>query len=185
MLLYSIKGAIAFRLSAAQVQNKRDKKSYFESTCGGIFHPGRRFMHCRVSLSSFSCLYGAAATKEHHTFSLSATIEANAVIQYQYGVCFCPQGRSAKKSVADRQIRGINDGTPPFPFLVSPLSARIQYTPSLVCKPLSSFKCIHVACGGQHTIAVTDDDDVYGFGSDRHGQLGLGKRHVVVPVPSR
>ncbi|CAM9161207.1 unnamed protein product [Ectocarpus sp. 12 AP-2014] len=60
-----------------------------------------------------------------------------------------------------------------------------RYTPSLVCKPLSAFKCIHVACGGQHTIAVTDSDDVYGFGSDRHGQLGLGRRGVIVPVPTR
>ncbi|CAN0044765.1 unnamed protein product, partial [Ectocarpus fasciculatus] len=60
-----------------------------------------------------------------------------------------------------------------------------RYTPSLVCKPLSAFKCIHVACGGQHTIAVTDCDDVYGFGSDRHGQLGLGRRGVIVPVPTR
>lgn len=67
----------------------------------------------------------------------------------------------------------------------APLPPFTQYTPSLVSKPLSSFKCIHVACGGQHTICVTDTDDVYGFGSDRHGQLGLGKHSIVVPVPSR
>ncbi|CAN0066321.1 unnamed protein product [Hapterophycus canaliculatus] len=60
-----------------------------------------------------------------------------------------------------------------------------RYTPSLVGKPLSSAKCIHVACGGKHTIAVTEGDDVYGFGSDRYGQLGLGRRAVIVPLPAR
>eukprot|EP00904_Undaria_pinnatifida_P009351 jgi/Undpi1/5546/HiC_scaffold_2.g00823.m1 len=60
-----------------------------------------------------------------------------------------------------------------------------RYTPSLVCKPLSAARCIHVACGGQHTIAVTDRDDVYGFGSDRHGQLGLGQGSVASPFPTR
>lgn len=61
----------------------------------------------------------------------------------------------------------------------------VQYTPSLVCKPLSAARCIHVACGGQHTLALTVHDDLFGFGSDRHGQLGLGQGGVVVPVPSR
>lgn len=42
-----------------------------------------------------------------------------------------------------------------------------------------------MACGGQHTIAVTDRDDVYGFGSDRHGQLGLGQGSVASPIPAR
>ncbi|CAM9344978.1 unnamed protein product, partial [Laminaria digitata] len=60
-----------------------------------------------------------------------------------------------------------------------------RYTPALVCKPLSVMRCIHVACGGQHTIAVTDRDDVYGFGSDRHGQLGLGQGSVASPFPAR
>lgn len=69
-------------------------------------------------------------------------------------------------------------------FSLSP-PPHLQYTPALVCKPLSAAKCVHVACGGQHTVAVTDHDDVYGFGSDRHGQLGLGQGGVIFPVPSR
>lgn len=75
----------------------------------------------------------------------------------------------------------VTDPAPLYP----PPSLFSQYTPSLVCKPLSAFKSIHVACGGQHTIVVTDCDDVFGFGSDRHGQLGLGRRGVIVPVPTR
>lgn len=54
-----------------------------------------------------------------------------------------------------------------------------------MCKPLSAARSIHVACGGQHTLAITEHDDVFGFGSDRHGQLGLGQGGVVFPVPSR
>ncbi|CAM9098845.1 unnamed protein product [Ascophyllum nodosum] len=60
-----------------------------------------------------------------------------------------------------------------------------RFTPSQVCKPLSAAKCIHVACGGQHTLALTEHDDVFGFGSDRHGQLGLGQGGYIFPVPSR
>ena len=72
-------------------------------------------------------------------------------------------------------------------FYPSPAPPRscAQFTPSQVCKPLSAAKCIHVACGGQHTLALTEHDDVFGFGSDRHGQLGLGQGGYIFPVPSR
>ena len=37
-------------------------------------------------------------------------------------------------------------------------------------------QCAGVACGRAHTIAVDRDGVLYGFGSDKHGQLGLGPR---------
>ncbi|KAK3926061.1 X-linked retinitis pigmentosa GTPase regulator [Frankliniella fusca] len=40
-----------------------------------------------------------------------------------------------------------------------------------------------VACGGNHTLAVTMDGDVYGFGSNLSGQLGLGREVLSFSVP--
>ncbi|XP_052123061.1 X-linked retinitis pigmentosa GTPase regulator-like isoform X2 [Frankliniella occidentalis] len=40
-----------------------------------------------------------------------------------------------------------------------------------------------VACGGNHTIAVSMDGDVYGFGSNLSGQLGLGREVLSFSVP--
>lgn len=42
------------------------------------------------------------------------------------------------------------------------------------------FKSIH--CGGDHTVAVTTDDAVYGWGSNAQGQLGAGAATKVVPL---
>ena len=35
--------------------------------------------------------------------------------------------------------------------------------------------CLQVACGGSHTIALSDVGDVYVWGWGKDGQLGLGQ----------
>jgi alpha-tubulin suppressor-like RCC1 family protein len=34
-------------------------------------------------------------------------------------------------------------------------------------------KCIQVACGGSHTLVLNADNNVYAFGDNTFGQLGL------------
>ena len=36
--------------------------------------------------------------------------------------------------------------------------------------------CINVSCGFSHTIALTSDNNLYVWGANKHGQLGLGDR---------
>lgn len=56
-----------------------------------------------------------------------------------------------------------------------------QHTPQLV-DALSSQVIVKVACGLYHTVAVTAGGEVYAFGKNDYGQLGLGHaRNVKVP----
>ena len=57
-----------------------------------------------------------------------------------------------------------------------------QVTPQLV-EGLEGVRLIGVSCGLYHTVAVSDAGDVYSFGKNDYGQLGLGHtRHVKVPT---
>lgn len=49
LLPYSMHGAIALRLNAGDVGIKRVKQEgkKIESTCGGVVHPGQRFICCK------------------------------------------------------------------------------------------------------------------------------------------
>lgn len=47
-------------------------------------------------------------------------------------------------------------------------------TPSLVAS-LEAHRVVRVAAGETHTLAVTVDGDVWSFGSNKHGQLGVGR----------
>ncbi|XP_041835382.1 probable E3 ubiquitin-protein ligase HERC3 [Melanotaenia boesemani] len=49
-----------------------------------------------------------------------------------------------------------------------------SYRPSRVPIPLS-IQIIQVACGNFHSLALTNGGDVFSWGSNTHGQLGLGK----------
>ncbi|XP_076635740.1 secretion regulating guanine nucleotide exchange factor [Colletes latitarsis] len=40
-----------------------------------------------------------------------------------------------------------------------------------------------VACGQRHTIAITGDGNLYGFGDNKHGQLGLDTNTSETPFP--
>lgn len=46
-------------------------------------------------------------------------------------------------------------------------------TPTVV-QGLKDVKCVAVACGRSHTVVVAENGDVYGFGSNKFGQLGCG-----------
>lgn len=50
-------------------------------------------------------------------------------------------------------------------------------------KALAGKKVINVACGDTHSIAMTSDGSLYGFGRNLNGQLGLGSNtDVLQPV---
>ena len=40
-----------------------------------------------------------------------------------------------------------------------------------------------VSCGGDHTVALSEDGNVYAFGQSTNGQLGLGTRTLETYVP--
>ena len=51
-------------------------------------------------------------------------------------------------------------------------------------KSFTSFRCFvqgiavrMVAAGAEHTVAITEDGDLYGWGWGRYGNLGLGDRN--------
>ena len=48
-----------------------------------------------------------------------------------------------------------------------------QWTPKMV-EALKDKKCRAVACGRDFTIALTEDGEVYAFGADDYGSLGIG-----------
>ncbi|XP_035520693.1 probable E3 ubiquitin-protein ligase HERC3 [Morone saxatilis] len=52
-------------------------------------------------------------------------------------------------------------------------------TPEVLCNIAVS----QVACGSQHTVALTKDGQVYTWGQDSRGQLGLGKRKAGANSP--
>ncbi|KAM6932914.1 LOW QUALITY PROTEIN: putative E3 ubiquitin-protein ligase HERC6 [Xenentodon cancila] len=59
-----------------------------------------------------------------------------------------------------------------------------------ICKPSrvplpSSIRIIQVACGNSHSLALTKGGDVFSWGSNSHGQLGLKKEVAVQATPVR
>ncbi|XP_056138852.1 probable E3 ubiquitin-protein ligase HERC6 [Lampris incognitus] len=56
-------------------------------------------------------------------------------------------------------------------------------TPSPVYIPLQ-VPVVQVACGDSHSLALTRGGDVFSWGSNSHGQLGLGKEVSVQPMPA-
>ncbi|XP_059190452.1 probable E3 ubiquitin-protein ligase HERC3 [Centropristis striata] len=55
----------------------------------------------------------------------------------------------------------------------------VDPTRSYIARPLEALSQIavcQVACGSQHSVALTKDGQVYTWGQDSRGQLGLGKR---------
>ncbi|XP_014266621.3 putative E3 ubiquitin-protein ligase HERC3 isoform X1 [Maylandia zebra] len=58
--------------------------------------------------------------------------------------------------------------------------------PPFTPRPLEAFSNIHVsqvACGSQHSVALTKDGQLYTWGQDCRGQLGLGTRESVCRSP--
>ena len=42
-----------------------------------------------------------------------------------------------------------------------------------------------VSSGGYHTLAITDDGDLYVWGYNTNGQLGLGHKSAIIPTPTK
>jgi alpha-tubulin suppressor-like RCC1 family protein len=58
-----------------------------------------------------------------------------------------------------------------------------KFTPQKLSS-LSHVNITHIACGGEHTIAVDESGTVYSWGANDHGQLGLGDTESrTVPTP--
>jgi len=58
-----------------------------------------------------------------------------------------------------------------------------QQKPNRVKGLLEEEEVVDIACGGGHTVAVTKDKKVYGWGSNVSGQLGHGMKQVF-PEPT-
>lgn len=56
-------------------------------------------------------------------------------------------------------------------------------TPKLV-KTLGTAQVVQIACGQYHTLALTNSGDLYSFGSNMYGQLGLGYESEKVTKPT-
>ena len=48
-----------------------------------------------------------------------------------------------------------------------------------------SFQIVDVSCGGDHTLALTSNGEVFSFGTSSNGQLGLGTRILETPQPQK
>ncbi|XP_056460648.1 probable E3 ubiquitin-protein ligase HERC6 isoform X3 [Gadus chalcogrammus] len=61
-----------------------------------------------------------------------------------------------------------------------------RITPVIQTPSLLHFRVpvIQVACGNSHSLALTKAGDVFSWGSNSHGQLGLGKDVCVQPFPA-
>ena len=47
------------------------------------------------------------------------------------------------------------------------------------------FQIVDVSCGGDHTLALTSNGEVFSFGTSSNGQLGLGTRILETPQPQK
>ncbi|KAL4640445.1 putative E3 ubiquitin-protein ligase HERC6 [Arapaima gigas] len=56
---------------------------------------------------------------------------------------------------------------------------------SIPVKPSVSKRVVQVACGNHHSLALTIGGEVYSWGLNSHGQLGLGSEVSRQPVPSQ
>ncbi|XP_011257668.1 probable E3 ubiquitin-protein ligase HERC4 isoform X1 [Camponotus floridanus] len=59
-----------------------------------------------------------------------------------------------------------------------------ERTPRMV-KALGTSVIVQIACGIEHSIALTNDGELYSWGSNREGQLGIGSHTVTEIKPKR
>lgn len=62
-------------------------------------------------------------------------------------------------------------------------SSAVYPMPKLV-KSLATKQIIQVACGQFHSLALTNSGEIYSFGQNLHGQLGLGFESEKVTKPT-
>ncbi|KAK9506239.1 hypothetical protein O3M35_008210 [Rhynocoris fuscipes] len=54
-----------------------------------------------------------------------------------------------------------------------------------IVKILATYNVIQIACGYRHCLALTNKGELYAWGSNEYGQLGLGLKVKSVPQPTR
>ena len=54
-----------------------------------------------------------------------------------------------------------------------------------VCSSLMSYRIVSVSACETHSACITNDHTLFTFGTGAHGQLGLGRRNAVAPLPTR
>ncbi|BES87517.1 e3 ubiquitin-protein ligase [Nesidiocoris tenuis] len=52
-----------------------------------------------------------------------------------------------------------------------------------IVKALATHTIVQIACGYRHSLALTNRGELYAWGANDHGQLGIGRRSSVVPIP--
>ncbi|XP_066303816.1 probable E3 ubiquitin-protein ligase HERC4 isoform X3 [Branchiostoma lanceolatum] len=88
---------------------------------------------------------------------------------FSWGYDDCGQlGRTLNEGESNntRRPRGETDDDPD-------LEVNHSSEPRMV-KELSSFHIVQVACGGKHSLALSNDGRVFSWGNNSHGQLGIG-----------
>ncbi|XP_048220418.1 probable E3 ubiquitin-protein ligase HERC6 [Perognathus longimembris pacificus] len=60
----------------------------------------------------------------------------------------------------------------------------INFTPKKI-KALAGIKIIQVSCGSFHSLALSEDSQIFSWGKNSEGQLGLGKNVLVQATPER
>lgn len=58
------------------------------------------------------------------------------------------------------------------------------FTQPKIVKTLATAHVVQVACGNFHTLALTNSGDLYSFGANMYGQLGLGYESEKVTKPT-
>ena len=57
-----------------------------------------------------------------------------------------------------------------------------NYAKPKLVEALSKLNVVSITCGGNHTVVITDEGYAYGFGSNKHGQLGsVGASNIFIP----
>ncbi|KAF5305408.1 hypothetical protein FQR65_LT07734 [Abscondita terminalis] len=62
------------------------------------------------------------------------------------------------------------------------LGNQMQPTPKIL-KALATLQVVQIACGQNHSVALTSGGDIYAWGSNDYGQLGIGTNTLYEPLP--
>ncbi|XP_058402336.1 probable E3 ubiquitin-protein ligase HERC6 [Diceros bicornis minor] len=90
----------------------------------------------------------------------------------EHSVAVCHKGRAFAWGAGSEGQLGIGE------------FKEINFTPKKI-KTLTDIKIIQVSCGDYHSLALSEDGQVFSWGKNSHGQLGLGKTFPSQNSPQR